>query len=145
MRIRLPLAVLLAVLASGVASQAWAGSRVWSVPGVINNGLATVVSCTNGGSGPTNVTVQLFDETTGMSGSASATIPAGTSHSFGSQPVAALPGLTNLASGDIRGGFARITAASGVFCAAYVVSPTGDPPSVFSSLPVIKKNRQKGQ
>ena len=58
---------------------------------------------------------------------------------------ASLPGATNLGSADIRGGSARITAPSSVYCAAYVISPAGDPPAVFSTLPVIKKNRQKGQ
>jgi hypothetical protein len=134
-----------AVLALGVASEASAGNRIWSVPGVINNGLATVVSCTNGGSSPAGVTVDMFNETTGASGTGNFSIPAGQSHSFGSQPVAALPGLTDLGSGDIRGGSARISAPSSVFCAAYVISPSGDPPAVFATLPVIKKNRQKGQ
>jgi hypothetical protein len=146
MRARLRLALLLGiVLVPSLVSQAWAGSRVWWVPGVINNGLATVVSCTNGGSGPASVTVDMFHQTTGASGTGNASIPAGQSHSFASQPVASLPGATNLGSADIRGGSARITAASGVFCAAFVISTGGDPPTVFSTLPVIKKNRQKGQ
>jgi hypothetical protein len=115
------------------------------VPGVINNGLATVVSCTNGGTTASSVTVEMFNQTMGLSGTGNTSIPAGQSHTFGSQLVAALPGLTNLGAGDIRGGSARITAASGVFCAAYVISPTGDPPAVFSGLPVIKRNNQKGQ
>jgi hypothetical protein len=134
-----------AVLVLGAASQASAANRVWSVPGVINDGLATAVSCTNGGNSPAGVTVEMFNETTGTSGTGNFSIPAGQSHSFVSQPVASLPGATNLGSADIRGGSARITAPSGVYCAAYVISPAGDPPAVFSTLPVIKKNRQKGQ
>jgi hypothetical protein len=146
MRARLPLAALVgAVFVSSLASQASAANRVWSVPGVINNGLATVVSCTNGGSSPASVTVEMFNETTGATGTGNASILAGHAHSFASQPVASLPGATNLGSADIRGGFARITAPSSVYCAAYVISPAGDPPALFSTLPVIKKNRQKGQ
>ena len=76
-------ALLLVVL--GVASQASAGDKVWHVPGVINNGLATMISCTNGGSAAASVTVDAFNQTGSASGTGNSSIPAGQSHSFVTQ------------------------------------------------------------
>src|SRR5262245_18349157 len=52
------LLVLTAVLVSG--GTASAADKIWSVPAVISNGLATVFSCTNGVAVPATVTVDIF-------------------------------------------------------------------------------------
>ena len=67
----------LVVLALGIASQASAGDKVWSVPGVINNGLATVISCSNGGSVAATVTVDIFTQNGGGDVTGTTSIPAG--------------------------------------------------------------------
>src|SRR5262245_49596682 len=100
------------------ASQASAGDKVWSVPGVINNGLATAISCTNGTTAAATVNVDVFDQGGSLSGTGNASIPAGQSNTFVTKAVAMLPSATLLGAGDVRGGAATISAPSGVYCTA---------------------------
>ncbi len=141
--------VALALLVLGVASQASAGDKVWSVAGIINNGLATVFSCTNGTTAAATVNVEVFNKVGTADSSASGSVPVGATVSFVTGPVAALGApdgiLTiDIGSSTIRGGSARITAPSGVFCSAYVTTPFGDPPTTGWSLKVVKKTNQEG-
>jgi len=134
-----------AVVLVCLASQASAGDKVWSVPGVINNLLASGFSCTNGGTAAATVTVALFDATGAASGTGMASIAVNGTVNFVTKPITALPGATLVGSNPtLMPGSATITAPSGVFCTAFVSDPGSDPPTVMRSLPVIAKNKQRG-
>lgn len=138
----------LALLASSL-SPALAGTNVWAVPGIINNGLATVLSCTNGDAVPASVTATIFTRAGVQNATATApSIAAGATVNFATQPVAVL-GIPdslniNLATSVTRGGSAKITAPSKVYCSAYIADPVGDPPTVGWQLNIVKKTSQKG-
>ena len=129
-----------------VASQAVAGDKVWSVPGVVNNGLATIFACTNGGTVAASVTVDLFtiNGVAAIGGSATVNLNPMATGTIASKAVVSLSPTATMATGTILSGSARITAASGVYCVAYVTDPVTDPPTVMMRLPVIKKTSQKG-
>lgn len=129
----------------GAASQASAADKIWSVPGVINNGVATVFSCTNGGTAPASVTVSLFNSNGSAGPTGTATIAVNATADFGTATVAALGTLdVNLGAGTMLSSSARISAPSGVYCTAYVIDRASDPPAVAWSLKVVKKTTQKG-
>lgn len=52
----------------GIASQAAAADKEWHATGVINNGTATVFTCTNGSTVPANVTVTIYRKDGGECG-----------------------------------------------------------------------------
>jgi hypothetical protein len=142
------LAVLIVVL--GGASPASAGDKIWNVPGVVNNGVATAFSCTNRGTAAATVMVQAFNKDGTAAGSASVNTPAGATANVVTKAVAMLGGGTfdslyvSMGAAEIRGGSAQITAPSGVFCSAYIIDHLTDPPTIISPLKVIKKTTQKG-
>ena len=140
-------AAVLALLVLGVASRASAADKVWSVPGVMNDGLATVFSCTNGGTSAANVKVELFAADGTANASATVNVASGATADFATQNVAAFPFGSieaNLSSSTMHSGSARITAPSGVYCTAGLFDQTNNPPTSMRALPVIKKTTQKG-
>ncbi len=136
----------LVLLVSGAASQASAADKIWSVSGVVNNGLATVFTCTNGGTAAANMKVDVFRKDATFDATGTVSIAPGATKSIGTKTVAALPGGIDLDLGAniIHGGSARITAPSGVFCTALIIDPSGTPPVTFSTLNIFKKTTQKG-
>lgn len=103
--------------------------HLYSVPGVINDGLATVFSCTSVDPATITVGVDVFDQDGSLSATGSATVAPGKSANFGTKGVGSLPALTNLFAGDVRGGSARILATSKkVLCTAFVLATSSDPP-----------------
>jgi len=129
------------------ASTAFAVDKVWSIPGVINSGgLATVFSCTNGNATPATVIVNLRDN----SGTNAANVSSGLAANdamidFATQSVAMLSGETVIPGAPtLVSGSAAITATSGVYCTAYVVDSTNNPPSVAWPLTIVSKTKQKG-
>lgn len=148
-------ALLLLVL--GVASRASAGDKVWSVAGVVNNGLATVFSCSNGSSAAATIVVEVHNKSGGLDKTITATsVPAGGTANIATQSVDLLGGATadppyyvypvfpDPPTSLIRGGSAVVTAPSGVYCTAYLMTPGGDPPALMHKLSVVKKTNQKG-
>lgn len=136
----------LVLLVLGAASQAPAADKIWSVSGVVNDGLATVFTCTNGGTAAATMKVDVFrkDGTSDATGTVS--VAPGATKSIGTKNVFALPGGVDLELGDtiIHGGSARITVPSGVFCTAFIVDPVSNPPATLSTLNIFKKTTQKG-
>lgn len=138
--------IALVLLALGFASQAAAGDKIWSVPGVINNGLATVFTCTNGTSAAANVKVEVFTKAGVLDATGNISAAAGATVNLATQTAAALPGGVdvNLATSTMHSGSARITVPSGVYCDAWLIDPGVTPPTSMRTLPVIKKTNQKG-
>lgn len=136
----------LLLLASGVASQAYAGDKVWSVTGVVNDGLATLFTCTNGTSAMATVKVEIFNSAGASDSSGMPNVAPNATVTLGTKFVNALPGAVVPlgTSTPLHSGSARITAPSGVFCTAWVVDPVGNPPASMKTLPVFKKTNQKG-
>ena len=139
---RLFLALCAVVFAAGIVS---AADKLWSVPGIVNTtGLATVISCTNGDGIASTVEVTVIDVNAGACGLGNASIAPGESHSFATQGVAFLSGETNLSACTINGGWGQIIGGRDVFCTAYVVDPSNNPPSAGWQLNIVSKARQRG-
>jgi hypothetical protein len=125
--------------------------HVYSVPGVFNDGMSPVFSCTNVSSASVIVGVEVFGPAGGASlNNASATsqvVPSGGTVTFTGQAMAGILGPpVNLAVGIVYGGSARILATdrSKVLCSAFLADPSNIPPNSGWNLTVAKKNKQKG-
>ncbi len=126
--------------------------NTYSVPGVINGAsgmidrtpLATVISCTNGGTAAASVTVSLFQENGTAGATATTEVPAKGSRNFATTTVAGWPVNVNMSEGLLLTGSAGISAPTGVFCTAFVTEESHNPALVMMSLPVIKRTAQKG-
>ncbi len=125
-------------------------AHLYSVPGVVNNGLATVFACTNAGDVSVTVGVEVF----GPAGGASLNNPAVTATSLapgatlmsGTQTLNALSIDANLGIGLVLKGSARVlaTVKKGIICSAFLGDPSGNPPGVLTSLSVVAKTKQRG-
>jgi hypothetical protein len=122
----------------------------FSVPGVVNNGLATVFACTNVSSSDIIVGVEVFGAAGGAAlNDASATsltvAPSGTAM-FGTQALAGIVVDRALNVGIVHKGSARIlaTAKSGVTCSAFLATPESSPPNSMTGLTIVKKTTQQG-
>jgi hypothetical protein len=111
-----------------------------SVPGVDNgsDGMATVFSCTNGGTAAASVTVSLFEKGGAPGPTRTASIAVNATVNFATASVKAFTVDVNLGAPTMSSGSASISAPSGVFCAAFITDASHDPPSVMVSLPVDK-------
>ncbi|HLX88665.1 MAG TPA: hypothetical protein VKR22_09465 [Acidimicrobiales bacterium] len=122
-----------------------AGAKFWSVPGVINTGtMATVFSCTNGGSTPASVTVSIFNKDGTVGPTGTHTIAVRATLNFLTQSTAAITADIVVPAPLEASGSAQISAPAGVYCAAYITGAASDPPAVMVSLPVIAGIKQKG-
>ena len=142
--IRIVLA-LFAALAVAVPARAGLGDAIpapftkqlFNVPGVINDGVVTVISCTNGLSASVNVGVEWFRKNGTSLSVSSLSIAAGGTVNFG---TAGLPYLgidaTMLPYESVKSGAARVlsTTSSGIFCNAFVMDPANDPPNHMMQL-----------
>jgi hypothetical protein len=110
------------------------------VPGVDNgsDGMATVFSCTNGGTAAASVTVSLFEKGGAPGPTRTASIAVNATVNFATASVKAFTVDVNLGAPTMSSGSASISAPSGVFCAAFITDASHDPPSVMVSLPVDK-------
>jgi hypothetical protein len=117
----------------------------FSVPGVINSGnLGTYFTCTSVTDVPQTVTVTVFDEGGAQSGTASLIVGAGTSVRFGTRGAAGLTVDSNLGSGVVNSGAARITStvSKKLICSAFVADSTVGTPAI-NSLVVLSKFKHK--
>jgi hypothetical protein len=123
--------------------------HLYSVAGLINNGMATVILCSNTSSENVLVGVEVFGAAGGASindASLSAvTVPPSGSVMYAAQELAAFSGEINLAVGVIHMGAARVLATSrgGLACTAFLVTHT-NPVTATTALTIIKKTKQKG-
>ena len=153
--IRIALALLAAL---GFAMPARAGlgdplpapftKHVFSVPGIINNGVVTVISCTNGTAASLQVGVEWFKKDGTSVGVSSLSIAAGATANFATDSVTALitdalmPLPVTLKSGSAR---VLSTTTNGIFCTAFVMDRVNDPAVPMMPLLVTGPKKQKGQ
>lgn len=122
-------------------------SHLWSVTGVINNGHATLVSCTNAAAASITVGVEVFDPA-GASLSNPATtsvvMAPGATVLFGTQAAVGYVVDSALNVGIVQKGSARVlaTAPQGIVCTSWLVNPGIG--SADTALKVFKKSKQKG-
>ena len=121
--------------------------HVFSVPGIINNGLVSVISCSSASTVSLNVGVEWFRKNGTSVGVSSLTIPAGETRSFATAgpafPVDALmPGPDTIKSGAAR---VLSTTSSGLLCNAFLMDPLNDPPNRLMPLLITGPKKQKGQ
>ena len=157
--IRIALAVLVALM---LAAPARAGlsdplpapftKHVFSVPGVVNDGAATVISCTNALLTSLNVGVEWFRKNGTSIAVSSLTIPAGQTRNFVSATVNWLSAgggvdATMSPNENLMSGTARVlsTTSSGLLCNAYAVDASNNPPQRMMALLVTAPKKQKGQ
>jgi hypothetical protein len=115
---------------------------------VINaGGLGTFFLCTSIATVPQSVTVEAFDETGTASGSGSLVVAAGKSVMFGTRSANDLAVDSNMASGGIAVGSARIlsTKQGKLLYSAFVSDAAGSPPTSMVYLTVVKGLTQKGE
>lgn len=123
--------------------------KVFSVPGVLQTSyFTTLFQCTNAlptGRPPITMAVEVFAANGASVGTASVILAAGATGLIATGPVGSLiPHATApVPNGTV--GAARITgSASGLICAAYMMSPNSSPGYV-DALPIIAKTKQRGQ
>lgn len=122
--------------------------QVFSVPGVINNGLATIISCSSATTVSLSVGVEWFRKNGTSVGVSSLTIPPGETRNFGSNTTlglamdATMPTLVTIKSGAAR---VLSTTTTGLLCNAFLMDPDNDPPKVLMPLLVTGPKKQKGQ
>jgi hypothetical protein len=101
--------------------------QVFSVPGVINNGVVTVISCSSASTASLNVGVEWFRKNGTSVGVASAMIPAGETRNFASATTLALPidGVMPGPGDTLKSGAARVlsTTTAGLLCNAFLMDP----------------------
>ena len=129
--------------------------HAWTVPGVVSNGyLTTIFACTNTLSSSTTMGVEVFGVSGGAalndtSTSSFAVAPGGTAV-FGTESTAGFSLDSNLGLGNVQKGSARVLvttsfkASQGILCSAILADPGNSPPTVMTTLPVIKKTTQQG-
>ncbi len=155
---RITLALLSAVIALPLAAPARAGlgdpipapftKVLYSVPGIINDGVATVISCSSALPASVNVGVEWFQNDGTSLGVSSFTIPAGGTANFESNSITSLPASAAIpALPQIKSGAARVlsTTTSGVLCNAFEIDPSNDPPARMMQLLITGVKKQKGQ
>jgi hypothetical protein len=115
--------LLAAVAHAGIGGPAPSGSKhLYSVPGVIHNGLVTVISCTST-----------------LAASATANFGTATS-SFLPILDGQMPGLDTLKTGSAR---VLSTVNNGVVCDAYAVDAINDPPAGLLQLTITGAKKRK--
>ena len=125
--------------------------QVYSVPGIVSDGVATVISCSSALSTPLNVGVQWFKKdgtpADGATGLSQFTIPAGGTVNFGSNGTVWLPIDAVMPGGaTLKNGAARVlsTTTKSLLCNAFLVDPNNDPPKLLMHLPMMRGKAQKG-
>jgi hypothetical protein len=123
--------------------------HLFTVPGVINNGMATLFSCGNASSESAVVGVEVFGSTgsslNNPASSAVAVAPSGTVM-FATRGTAGFSIDVNLGLGVSFKNTARILATTrkGIVCSAFLADPTVYPATSMASLSVVAKTKQKG-
>jgi hypothetical protein len=125
--------------------------HLFTIPGVINDGMGTVFTCTNALSMSVTIGVEVFATGGGPAvndAMATATVLApGATVMYSTRPMTGFVADRNLGAPLIYKGSARIlsTARSGVLCSAFVADPLNSPPTSMANLTIVRKTVQKGQ
>jgi hypothetical protein len=117
--------------------------HVYSIPGVVNNGYATLFLCTNVTSPARVVGVEVFDldgTTVNDPSASSLVLQPGMTRIFGTQTTASFQVDSDLAIGLLFKGSARILASAtdGVICTAMLVAPTVSPAASMTNLTIVE-------
>jgi len=117
--------------------------HLWTVSGVVNNGLVTVFPCTNASDSTVTVGVEVFgpagtslnDPTT-----TAIAVPPGSTVIFGTKAAAGFSVDAALNVGILHAGSARILATNkGIICNAILADWQSVPPSSMANLAIIKR------
>jgi len=104
--------------------------QVFSVPGFINDGLVTVISCSPASATALNVGVEWSRKAGTSLGVSSATLAAGATVNFGSAAVIYLPIDAQMPGPEtVKSGAARVLSMTtkGLLCNAFVMDLSNDP------------------
>ena len=152
-------ALALALLAGGAQAQINSPPRplqgqpsyhLYSVPGVMNNVVASFFQCPNTTSANIRVGVEVFSKWGGAAindaSASSLDLAAGGGSLFGTNSTTWVTVDSNLGPGPISTGSARILATNrgGIICTAFIADPVNAPPTSMAQLNTIKKTKQKG-
>jgi hypothetical protein len=124
--------------------QGQASFHLWSVPGVVSNGLSTVFSCTNTTSNPIIVGVEVFGAAGGAAlndaDATSLALGPGATGMFGTSAFAGFVVDSLLLPGLVHKGSARIlaSAGTGISCSAVLSNSETAPPVAMTNLTVAK-------
>ena len=129
--------------------------HAWTVPGVINsNGLGTFFACTNALSSSATIGVEVFGAAGGAAlndaSATSLTLMPGATALFGTSLAAGLPVSSDLQTGFVFNGSARVLtttsvkASQGILCSAFVADAVNAPPTSMTSLTVVRRATQQG-
>ena len=141
----------LSIVLSGSTAFAGIGDamtdKVYTVPGVVHtSSLATVFHCTNSyptGYGSVSMHVEVWDSDGQLAGSATFNLAGGASGIITTGTISALIADANANVADGTQGSASIAGDKRLLCTAYVTSRNATP-EYMNSLPVIVKNKQRG-
>ena len=123
--------------------------HLYSVPGVIRTGsLATFFSCTSTDTATMQAGVEVFGAPGGApandAAATSLTVAPGATVMFGTSAAAGILIDSNLGSGSMSKGSARVLATSKkLVCTAFVADDGNDPPTSMVQLTIIAKLKQK--
>jgi hypothetical protein len=122
--------------------------HLWTVPGVINNGLTTVFLCTNASSSTITVGVEVFGDAGTSNNDPAVTaiaIAPSVTRIFITKPILSFDYNAALGVGIVHHGSARILATGkGVICTALLATSAGTTPTTLGNLTIVKKTKQKG-
>jgi hypothetical protein len=125
--------------------------HLYSVPGIINNGLLTTLfSCTSTDTADMRVGVESFGSAGGSPSNdpvaASFSVLPGGTVTFGCVSAASIAVNSVLSCGPLSRGSARILATSRkLICTAYIVDPGNVPPTSAWQLTIVKGTSQQGE
>ncbi len=145
------LAAIASLVLWGSVALASVGNKVdghlYTIPGVLHTSyLVTVFQCTNSyptGFGSITWTVEIFDAAGQPAGSATHTMGGGATGVITTGPILSLAPNAQASVPLGTQGVARIIGDKKLLCSAYVTSPNSVP-GYMNSLPVLSKNKQKG-
>jgi len=118
---------------------------VFSVPGAVNSaGMGTYITCT--ALTAQSITATMFNASGNAAGTATLSVAANASVTFGTTSASAFVVNSSLGSPNIDKGYVEISSTSkSVICSALIADIANSPPSSMASLPVISHTKQKGQ
>jgi hypothetical protein len=125
--------------------------HLFTIPGVVNNGLATIITCTNATALTAVLGIEVFATAGGAAinnALASAlSVGPGATVLFSTELTAGFQQDANLAIGLLHKGSARVLSSlrSGIICSAFLSETTQLPPKTMVNLTIVRKTVQKGQ
>lgn len=118
--------------------------HLYSIPGVINDGVGTYVSCTSVAPTTIKVGVEAFKPDGTLADGESLSVAPGATVTFGTAGAFGVHVDQILATGTLLNGSARVLATSkSLLCTAFIADKANDPPTSMVSLTIVAKLKQK--